>query len=96
MEPLIIDPSQGSQPPLPPVEVDPEGVLGCCIETLKRHAACNPMMVCGECKQIIKCFTDERPYRNYLTFCRSRNRQIRIAREGSFYMVVFRSYESYR
>jgi len=44
----------------------------CCTDTIRQHVKHNPMMVCAACKNIIKCFNDERAYENYLTFCRSR------------------------
>lgn len=72
-------------------------VPDCCVRTIRQHAKFNPMMVCGECKQIIKCFTDQRAFENYLTFCKSRRRQILRGTVETLYTVVFRSYEtSYR
>lgn len=66
----------------------------CCIRTIQAHGQHNPMMVCTECKQIIKCFPEERAYQNYLTFCRSRRRPVLQGVVEGFYTVVFRSYET--
>ena len=46
-------------------------LLPCCKHTIDQHAAFNAMMVCSECKQIIKCFSDEKAYTNYQRFCAS-------------------------
>jgi hypothetical protein len=69
-------------------------IPGCCVVTIHQHARHNPMMVCSECKQIIKCFQDERAFANYLTFCKSRRRPVLTGRVESLYTVVFRSYET--
>jgi hypothetical protein len=66
----------------------------CCVNTIHLHARHNPMMVCSECKQIIKCFADERSFQNYLTFCRSRRRPVLTGRVEGLFTVVFRSYET--
>lgn len=72
------------------------GILSCCESTIEKHAEHNPMMVCSDCKQIIKCFREERPYNNYLTFCRSRHRQISYGQVDGLYVVIFKSYETFR
>lgn len=65
---------------------------GCCIQTVKLHAAHNPMMMCPECKQIVKCFRDEKTFRNYVKFCKSRHRKISIARHDDMQIVLYRTY----
>jgi hypothetical protein len=71
-----------------------EGVNKCCEQTLETHAANNPMMVCGACKQIIKCFSDEKSYRNFLTFCKSRHRETQYFYYDPYYVVIYRAYQS--
>ncbi len=70
-------------------------LLDCCKKTIKMHAANNPMMVCSDCKQIIKCFDDERAYKNYQRFCASRHRRILATQFDNRYIVVFKSYDTY-
>lgn len=70
-------------------------LLGCCKKTIEMHAANNPMMVCSDCKQIIKCFDEERPFRNYQRFCASRHRKILATQLGERFVVVFKSYDMY-
>ena len=65
-------------------------IQSCCVETIKKHAANNPMMVCGTCKQIIKCFTEEPAYRNYIRFCQSRHRHLLATESSGYLVVVFR------
>jgi len=82
---------------------DPRGVEpssasaipNCCVSTIRIHVRFNPMMVCAECKNIIKCFTDERAFRNYLTFCNSRRRPVLTGRVDEYWTVAFRSYDTY-
>ncbi|MFW7380302.1 MAG: hypothetical protein ACOH5I_15935 [Oligoflexus sp.] len=70
-------------------------LLDCCKKTIKQHAANNPMMVCSDCKQIIKCFDDEKAFRNYQRFCASRHRRILATSFEDRLVVVFRSYDTY-
>lgn len=70
-------------------------LLACCKETIRMHAANNPMMVCSDCKQIIKCFDEERPFKNYQRFCASRHRKILVTTYDNRFVVVFRSYDMY-
>lgn len=67
----------------------------CCKKTIRLHAANNPMMVCSECKQIIKYFEDQKAFRNYQRFCASRHRKILATEFESRLIVVFRSYDTY-
>ena len=68
-----------------------ETMDACCEETITLHGANNPMMVCGSCKMIIKCFDDERAYRNYVRFCESRHRKILAMPHGSSHVVIFKN-----
>lgn len=72
---------------------DREPLSACCKDTIDMHAANNPMMVCAECKQIIKYFDDERAFRNYCAFCVSRHRPIQAAKYKDIFVVVFRSHD---
>ncbi|NRA67845.1 MAG: hypothetical protein HRU19_25415 [Pseudobacteriovorax sp.] len=70
-------------------------LLPCCKHTIDQHAAFNAMMVCSECKQIIKCFSDEKAYTNYQRFCASRHRKILATVYEGTHVVVFSSYDTY-
>lgn len=72
-----------------------DGLLGCCVNTINLLALHNPMMVCSECKQIIKCFTSDSSFRNYLTYCRSSRRPFSTGQTGQYQVVVFKSYDTY-
>ncbi len=73
-----------------------ESVKPCCVTTINVHARFNPMMVCSECKHIIKCFKDEPAYDKYLIFCKSRKRQVAIGRVGEYHTIIFKSYDAFR
>jgi len=64
----------------------------CCRQTVRSHVAHNPMMVCPDCKIMIKCFADERSFNNYVTFCRSRGRRIKTVLDSGFYFVMYNNY----
>ncbi len=79
-----------------PVEQYPASRIRlCCQQTIAKHAANNPMMVCQDCKHLIKCFRGEAAYRNYITFCNSRKRKIMTGTMEGYLVVVFRSYDPY-
>lgn len=69
-------------------------IPACCVATIQQHVRHNPMMVCTECKHIIKCFTDERAFQNYLVFCRSRRRPVLTGVVDGYHTVAFRSYDT--
>jgi len=73
-----------------------ETVKPCCVTTINVHARFNPMMVCSDCKHIIKCFKDEPAYAKYLIFCKSRKRQVAIGRVGEYHTIIFKSYDAFR
>lgn len=73
-----------------------EMVKQCCVTTINVHARFNPMMVCSECKHIIKCFKDEAAYDKYLIFCKSRKRKVAIGRVGEYHTIIFKSYDAFR
>ena len=61
----------------------------CCIDTFNKHSAINPMMVCQTCKNLIKCFDDDKAYNNYITFCKSRKRKLILGKTSDIYLVAF-------
>lgn len=84
--------------PLPVEHCEPSvsgAVAPCCVSTIRHHVRYNPMMVCSHCKFIIKCFTDERAYQNYLIFCRSRRRPVVTGVVDGYYTCAFRSYDTF-
>lgn len=78
------------------VELDRSAQLkDCCTLTIEQHADNNPMMVCSQCKQIIKCFDQERAFRNYKRFCMSRHRRILATEHTKWWVIVFKSYDTF-
>jgi hypothetical protein len=74
---------------------DTPELLDCCKRTIGMHAKNNPMMVCGECKKIIKVFDNDKAYRNYQRFCASRHRRFLATHFGDQHVVVFKNYDTY-
>jgi hypothetical protein len=68
------------------------GLAPCCRRTVQSHVSHNPMMVCPECKLMIKCFNDEKSFNNYVTFCKSRSRRIKTEIDQGFFFVMYNSY----
>lgn len=68
------------------------GLSVCCRQTVRSHVAHNPMMVCPDCKVMIKCFSDDKSFNNYVTFCRSRGRRIKTVQDSGFYFVMYNNY----
>jgi hypothetical protein len=64
----------------------------CCRKTIQSHVSHNPMMVCPDCKLMIKCFNDEKSFNNYVIFCKSRSRRIKTEVENGFYFVMYNSF----
>ncbi|HYX32030.1 MAG: hypothetical protein M3Q07_17270 [Pseudobdellovibrionaceae bacterium] len=79
----------------PDLSDDPPELLECCKRTIGMHAKNNPMMVCGECKKIIKVFDNDKAYRNYQRFCASRHRRFLATPFGDQHVVIFKNYDSY-
>lgn len=73
-----------------------ESISKCCSATIDKHVSFNPMMVCDECRQLIKCFIDRDSFRNYVKFCQSRGRNIIIGQRLGYEVVVFKGYEPYK
>ena len=76
------------------MEESPE-LLDCCRRTITMHAKNNPMMVCGECKKIIKVFDNDKAYRNYQRFCQSRHRRFLATHFSGQKVIIFKNYDSY-
>ena len=72
------------------------GLPACCLATMRLHAAHNPMMMCPECKQVIKTFGDERAYRNYLTFCKTGHRKVFTTRVDGKFVITYKAYDMVR
>lgn len=60
----------------------------CCVRSMKAHANHNLMIVCSECNDLIKLFTDEVSYRNYLKYCDSKKRKVISGRYDKFEVVI--------
>ncbi len=69
-----------------------QGLQACCRETVRSHVLHNPMMVCPDCKIMIKCFFDEKSFERYLTFCRSRGRRVKTAKDSGFFFAMYNTY----
>ena len=72
------------------------GFRECCVKTVKENAKYNPMMVCPECKYLIKCFSDDAAYRNYLKFCHSRGRHVESGWLEPYQVAIFKAFDQYR
>ncbi len=83
-----------SQLPLEGTEEAPQ-LLECCKRTINLHAKNNPMMVCAECKKIIKVFDNEKAYLNYQRFCMSRHRRFLATSFQGNRVITFKNYDSY-
>ena len=67
----------------------------CCQETINDLVRENPMMVCQKCRNLIKCFIDEKSFRNYIKFCQSRGRKLQAAKLGHYLIITFKNYNSF-
>ena len=85
---------QAHLPSLDRLEDNPE-LLECCRRTIVMHAKNNPMMVCGECKKIIKVFDNDKAYRNYQRFCQSRHRRFLATQFSGQRVIIFKNYDTY-
>lgn len=63
--------------------------LSCCAGAVDEHAEMNPIMVCGECRFIIKCFRQERPFKNFLHFCHSKQRKVVASKYKGFFIATY-------
>lgn len=74
------------------VGMKPEAVSSCCLDTINALVFDNSMMVCQRCRNLIKAFTDETSFRNYVTFCQSRGRKLQATKLGPYLIVAFKNY----
>ena len=72
---------------------DTRQVSSCCLRVVDALSHINTMMVCSDCKQIIKTFREEKSYRNYLKFCQGRSRVIHTGYYKGQHLVVYHSYD---
>ena len=78
-----------------PVAAPQTDLAACCVRTIHIHSRHNRMMVCSDCKQVIKCFTEEQPLRNYLRFCASRARKVTTGTVEGMSIVAYSSYDTF-
>lgn len=69
-------------------EAESNGFPSCCIQTMENHSAHNHMIVCDECNDLIKLFSNSAAFRNYLKFCASKDRDIMCGRYKEFDVVI--------
>ena len=71
-----------------------KSMKNCCRNTVILHGSLNQMMVCSECKTVIKYFLSKKEFQNYESFCRSKNRKYSTHHEGELSFLVFNDYKS--
>jgi hypothetical protein len=76
------------------VSGSPDGIALCCHQTIEKLSKCNEMMVCPNCRQIIKVFADEMAYRNFVRFCESRGRIIQKGSHGTLSVITYQSFHA--
>lgn len=91
---FVVEPSLAEAAVKDLAEEAPE-LLECCRKTIQMHAKNNPMMVCSDCKKIIKVFDNEKAYRNYQRFCQSRHRRYLATSFLGRHVITFKNYDSY-
>ncbi len=64
-------------------------IADCCAETIDKEISLNSMVMCPNCKRIIKGFLSRNAFSHYVTFCESRKRQITTHKYASRYIVTF-------
>lgn len=72
-----------------------DSIDGCCIASIQRHGANNPILSCGSCKTTLKLFGDEKSYKRYVTFSLTSGRKILTDYHAGFYIVAFRAFHSF-
>lgn len=70
-------------------------LFDCCKRTIHLHAKNNPMMVCADCKKIIKVFDNEKAFLNYQRFCASRHRRFLATSFQGTRIITFKNYDTY-
>ena len=74
--------------PLEDEKID-DPIADCCADTIDKEISLNSMVMCPNCKRIIKGFLSKNAFSHYVTFCESRKRQITRHKYASRYIVTF-------
>ena len=61
----------------------------CCKTTIEKHASHNPMLVCPDCRKMVKCYQDYTAFKRYVQFCLSQGRDIHLAEYAGYQIVTF-------
>lgn len=75
------------------LDYKPKNLPGCCLSTVRLHIRHNPMMVCDQCRMVIKGFLDESAFMNYLKFCHSRGRCVVTGSFENYFILSFKGYD---
>jgi hypothetical protein len=73
----------------------PNELANCCKRTIDLLSKNNPMMVCQECKHMIKVFSSDIPFKNYVRFCNSRHRSIFTCSYKELKVVIYQAFNSF-
>lgn len=63
----------------------------CCVQTIEKEIALNSMMMCADCRRMIKGFLSERSFSHFVAFCKSRKRQISCHKLENRFIVTYAS-----
>jgi hypothetical protein len=61
----------------------------CCHQTLDTFVAQNDMMVCHQCRRIIKVFRNEPSFDMFMIFCKSKKRMVKTYYENALWVVSY-------
>ena len=80
--------------PTPEPKTNPEKVpllllSPCCRATIEKHASHNPMLVCPDCRKMIKCYQEYTAFKRYVQFCLSQGREIHLAEHIGYQIITF-------
>ncbi len=76
-----------------PDEQNTSPISTCCNETIEQEMALNSMIMCPICRKIIKSFVSHNAYRHFVTFCRSRKREIACHKVNERFIVTYNSHQ---
>lgn len=68
----------------------------CCRDTIDLLAVHNPMILCQKCQRLIKCFLNKNSFKNYIVFCKSRNRNVLVDFYDPYHVVIFKDPKPYK
>jgi len=77
-----------------PTELVYQELRSCCRDTVEKHAPHNPMIGCSGCNHLIKNFSDERAFLNYVHFCNSQNREIQIGKVKNLFIAIYQPFKT--